>query len=75
MSDRRIVTERLCSSETIIPDDIRAALERFHAFLATRSGEGMIDGESGFTVDDGLLLAGEVEGALSRMHQLDEPLI
>ncbi len=58
-----------------MPDDIRAALERFHAFLATHSGEGMIDGESGFTVDDGLLLAGEVEGALSRMHQLDEPPI
>lgn len=56
-----------------MPDDIREALERFHAFLAKHSGEGVLDADSGFTVDDGMLLAGEVEGALARMHPTDGP--
>lgn len=54
-----------------MPDDIREALERFHAFLAKH--EGVLDADSGFTVDDGMLLAGEVEGALARMHPTDGP--
>lgn len=58
-----------------MPEDVRAALERFHAFLAKHSAEGALDAETGFTVDDGMMLANEVELALSRMHPTDSPPI
>lgn len=43
-----------------MPDDVRAALERFQLFLGKHGGE-VIDEESGFTAADGQLIAGEVE--------------
>ncbi|BBD01828.1 hypothetical protein [Sphingobium sp. YG1] len=54
-----------------MPEEVRAALERFHAFLNKHSGEGALDAETGFTVDDGMMLANEVEVALSRMRPAD----
>ena len=44
-----------------MPDDVRAALERFQQFIGRYAGGEVIDEESGFTAADGNLLAGEVE--------------
>ena len=52
--------------ETIMPDDVSAALERFQNFLG-QYHDSMIDEQSGFTVSDGMLLVGEVE--MSQAHR------
>lgn len=48
-----------------MPDDVKAALERFQNFLGTHDGD-VIDEGSGFTVADGMLLAGEIELGATR---------
>lgn len=49
-----------------MPDDVRAALERFQLFIGRYSGDDVIDQQSGFSAADGNLLAGEVE--MSTVH-------
>lgn len=44
-----------------MPEDVNEALERFRIFLDCFSLDAIIDEESGFTVNDGHLLAGEIE--------------
>lgn len=58
-------------SEKIMPDDVRAALERFQQFLGQYQGDDVIDEASGFKVSDGTLLAGEIE-TLAGHQELDE---
>ncbi len=44
-----------------MPEDVRAALERFQQFIGKFGMTSVIDAESGFTVGDAMLLVGEVE--------------
>jgi hypothetical protein len=46
-----------------MPQDVRAALERFQQFIGRFGMSGVVDEESGFTVGDAMLLIGEVEMA------------
>jgi len=55
-----------------MPEDVRQALERFQRFVERYPGGGIIDEESGFSVADGMLLAGEIESASSRAMEIDE---
>jgi hypothetical protein len=50
-----------------MPDDVRQALERFQRFIENRPPGTVIDEASGFSVADGMLLAGEIE--MSSAHQ------
>jgi hypothetical protein len=52
-----------------MPDDVRQALERFQRFVERFPPGGVIDADSGFSVADGMLLAGEVE--LHSGHPVD----
>jgi hypothetical protein len=49
-----------------MPEDVRAALERFQTFIERFPGGDVVDAASGFTVADGMLLVGEIE--MSRAH-------
>ncbi len=44
-----------------MPEDVRQALDRFQNFLGKHRSDAVIDQASGFTVSDGMLLAGEIE--------------
>lgn len=55
------VPRAIKSIEMQMPDDVAAALERFQTFIGRYSGDEVIDEQSGFTVADGILIAGEVE--------------
>ena len=57
-----------------MPDDVRAALERFQQFLGKHSGSDVIDADSGFTVADGQLIAGEVEMAAHGQDIEENPM-
>lgn len=56
-----------------MPDDVRAALERFQNFLG-RFGEQVIDEESGFSWADGMLLVGEVEISTAHQRPDEQPI-
>lgn len=56
-----------------MPDDVRAALERFQNFLG-RHAEQVIDEESGFSWADGMMLAGEVEMSTAHLRPDDQPV-
>lgn len=55
-----------------MPEDVRAALERFQQFIAGFEAGTEIDGKSGFTTADAMLLVGEVEMAASQHRVEDE---
>lgn len=57
-----------------MPDDVRAALERFQQFLGKHSGGDVIDADSGFTVADGQLLAGEIEMTAHGQDAEEDPI-
>ena len=54
-----------------MPDDVRAALDRFQNFAGRFSGSEPIDQASGFTSADAQLLIGEIEMA-AHSHAVDE---
>lgn len=49
-----------------MPEDVRAALERFQTFAGSFKSGAVIDEASGFTAADAQLLAGEIELAAHR---------
>lgn len=53
-------------------EDVSAALDRFQNFLGRFGASDVVDHESGFTVADGILLAGEVEMASAQHIEPDE---
>lgn len=57
-----------------MPEDVRAALERFQTFIEQFPGGNIIDATSGFTVSDGMLLVGEVEMSASHSHRDEDPI-
>jgi len=57
-----------------MPEDVKAALDRFQDFLGQHSGEDVIDPQSGFTVADGMLLAGEIELGATRSEPSENPV-
>jgi hypothetical protein len=57
-----------------MPDDVRAALDRFQQFLGRYAGDDVIDQESGFTAADGQLLAGEVEMSSAHSEPDENPI-
>lgn len=61
-------------SEKIMPDDVRAALERFQQFLGQYQGDDVIDEASGFKVSDGTLLAGEIEMLAGHQEPDENPI-
>jgi len=52
-----------------MPEDVNEALERFRIFLDRFSLDATIDEESGFTANDGNLLAGEIEMLAIERHK------
>lgn len=50
-----------------MPDDVRQALERFQRFIESHPSGTVIDDLSGFSVEDGMLLVGEIK--MSGVHQ------
>ncbi len=56
-----------------MPEDVRAALERFQNFLGKFSG-GIIDQESGFTVADGTMIVGEIEMSSAHSEPDENPI-
>lgn len=54
-----------------MPEDVRAALERFQQFVGSFEAGAEIDGKSGFTTADAMLLIGEVELA-ARQHRVED---
>lgn len=57
-----------------MPDDVVAALERFQTFIGRYPGGEVIDKESGFTVADGMLIAGEVEMSAAHSERDESPI-
>jgi len=57
-----------------MPDDVKAALERFQLFIGRYAGDEVIDQESGFTAVDGNLLAGEVEMSSAHTEPEENPI-
>lgn len=55
-----------------MPDDVRQALERFQRFVERFPAGSVIDPQSGFSVADGMLLAGEIEMNARRRREPDE---
>ncbi|MFX4083641.1 hypothetical protein ACKU27_00905 [Sphingobium yanoikuyae] len=56
-----------------MPDDVRAALNRFQNFLG-RYAEQVIDEESGFSWADGMMLVGEVEMSTAHLPPDEQPI-
>lgn len=57
-----------------MPDDVRAALDRFQQFLGRYAGDDVIDQESGFSAADGQLIAGEVEMSSAHVEPDESPI-
>ncbi|WP_199743125.1 hypothetical protein [Sphingomonas ginsenosidivorax] len=57
-----------------MPEDVRAALERFQTFLGRFPGGDTIDADSGFTVSDGILLVGEIEMSMAHSDPDEDPI-
>lgn len=55
-----------------MPEDVRAALERFQQFVGGFEAGAEIDARSGFTTGDAMLLIGEVEMAAAQHRSDDE---
>lgn len=55
-----------------MPEDVRAALERFQQFVGGFEAGTEIDSKSGFTTADAMLLIGEVEMAAAQHRSEDE---
>ena len=56
-----------------MPEDVRAALERFQNFLGKFPG-GVIDQESGFTMEDGTMIVGEIEMSSAHSEPDENPI-
>lgn len=58
-----------------MPDELNEAFERFQMFAARFKRDDLIDAESGFTGNDAVLRAGDVEMAIQtgRMQDSSEP--
>lgn len=57
-----------------MPADVAAVLDRFQTFIGRYSGDEVIDEQSGFTVADGMLIAGEVEMSASHSDPDESPI-
>lgn len=57
-----------------MPQDVRAALERFQTFLEGFRGGEVVDANSGFTVSDGMLLVGEIQMSTPYSNADEDPI-
>ena len=55
-----------------MPDDVKAALDRFEKFLAQFPGGSVIDDKTGFTSNDGFLIYSELQMLEEHHSEPDE---